>query len=275
LSRKGKKVSMKIGQKAISQRVGAAVIGWALVAGLGSGGNVEADTVADTTVWNTSPGEVVTANLIYLHYLGSIYAGINTITVNNGTSSTVYNGFCIDPFHWSLTTPTPNYSFVPLSDAPKAPAQMNAATAHNIEDLWAEYYSPTMSSYNAAGLQIAIWELISANAVANDGLPSYDAFSLNGSDYGASADIASLATYQGPAANLIALTGPGQDYVVDSVPDGSATLIMLALTLGALLLARAAMIKSKSQVAQAIRINRDAPPRSLRAARLRRCYPIV
>ncbi len=250
------------------------MIGWALVAGLGSGGNAEAVTVADTTDWNTSPSEVVNANLIYLHYIGSIYAGINTIAVNNGSSSTVYNGFCIDPFHWSLTTPTPHYSFVPLSDAPKAPAQMNAATAHDIEDLWAEFYSPTMSSYNAAGLQVAIWELISANAVANDGLPFYDAFSLNGSDYGASADIASLATYHGPAANLIALSGPGQDYVVDPVPDGGGSLMMLALTTGALLAARAAIIKSKSQVAQAIRINRDAPPRSLRAARLRRCYAI-
>jgi hypothetical protein len=134
---------------------------------------------------------------------------------------------------------------------------LNAATALNIENLWAEFYSPTMTSSHAAGLQIAIWELVSSNAVANDGLPAHDAFSLVGpNNYGASQDLASLATYDGPAANLMALTGPGQDYVVDPVPDAGATFIMLALTLGALVLARPSLIKSAGQPGQAIPAHR-------------------
>ena len=214
--------------------------------------------------------EIIGADLPYLHYNGGVYAGINTLSVNDGTSSTIYNGFCIDPFHWSASGPSSPYYFVPLDNAPKAPATMNAATALDIADLWEEYYSPTMSSAHAAGLQIAIWELVSSNAVANDGLPASDAFSLDGAnDYGASLDIASLATYHGPAANLMALTGPGQDYVVDSVPDAGGTLLMLALALSAVVLARTAIFKSAGQErrTQAIPVHRGAQPRGQRVSR--------
>jgi hypothetical protein len=114
-----------------------------------------------------------------------------------------------------------------------------------------------MSSPSAAGLQIAIWELVSANAVANDGLPLADAFVLtSGNDYGASADLASLATYDGAPANLMALTGPGQDFVIDPVPDGGRTFLMLALALSGLVLAR--HYQSAVQFrAQVIPINRN------------------
>jgi hypothetical protein len=266
---------MKTGQKPIIKRAASAVIGWAIVAGVAASVNAGSVTVTDITDWGTTPVEIVNADLPYLHYNGGVYAGINTLRVNNGTSSTVYNGFCIDPFHWSASGPSSPYYIVPLVDAPKSPAKLNAATARDIEDLWAEYYSPTMTSPHAAGLQIAIWELVSSNAVATDHLPAYDAFSLDGhNDYGASADLASLATYHGPAANLMALTGPGQDYVVDSVPDAGGTFIILTLALAALFLARSAIIKSAVQPAQAIRIHRGAQPRGQRAARLRRCFAI-
>ncbi len=265
---------MKIGQKPNIKKAAAAVISSALMASFASNMSAGTVTVTDVTDWKTAPMEVPYANLGYLRYNGQVYAGIATVSVNDGTSSTIYNGFCIDPFHWSTAGPTPGYSFVSLSDAPKAPAQLNAATALDIEDLWAEYYSPTMSSSSAAGLQIAIWELVSDNAVANDHLPVYDAFTIEGNDFGASQDIASLATYHGPAANLVALTGPGQDYVVDPVPDAGGTLVMLALALGALILVRLNMSKGTGQVAQAIRIHRSAPPRAQRAARFRRCFVI-
>jgi hypothetical protein len=248
---------MKTGRKPIIEQAVVAVIGWALVAGLATSANAGSVTVTDVTDWGTTPKETVNADLPYLGYNGGVYAGINTLLVKNGTSSTIYSGFCIDPFHFSANGPSSPYYFVPLADAPKSPAQLNAATALDIEDLWAEYYSPTMTSPHAAGLQIAIWELVSANAVANDHLPAYDAFSLDGpNDYGASVDIASLASYHGPAANLIALTGPGQDYVVASVPDGGRTFMLLALTLSALVLARPAMIKSAGQPAEAIPVHR-------------------
>ena len=217
--------------------------------------NVNADpipvTVTDITAWGTTPNEVVNANLPSLGYSGGVYAGINTLSVTLNGTSTTYSGFCIDPFHWSASGPTSGYSEVPLVDAPKSPASLNAATATDIEDLWAEFYSPKMSSASAAGLQIAIWELVSSNAVASDGLSSSLAFSLAAgqSDYGASLDLASLATYTGPAANLMGLTGPGQDYVVDpqAVPDGGSTFILLAMTISALVYVRIAMDKNASQ----------------------------
>ena len=207
-------------------------------------------TVTDVTDWNKTPVEVVNINDPYLGYNGGVYAGINDLSVTVGSSTTVYDGFCIDPFHWSASGPQ-SYNIVPLVDAPKAPGTLNSSTALKIEDLWAEYFSPTMSSSSAAGLQIAIWELVSSNAVATGELPSNEAFSLakGQSDYGASTDIASLATYTGPAADLEGLTGPGQDYVIDiptppsSVPDGGATILMLALTAGALVIARPTLLQ--------------------------------
>jgi hypothetical protein len=205
--------------------------------------------------------EIVSVNDSYLNYTGNVYAGINTLSINNGVSTTVYSGFCIDPFHWSVSGPSSNYSIVSLANAPKPPATLNAATAIDIEKLWAEYFSPTMSSPSAAGLQIAIWELVSSNAVASDGLPANEAFSIVGNDYGASADLASLATYAGPFPNLPALTGPGQDYVINgtgsnaTAPDGGGTFIMLALTLSALVLARSALIKSAGRRLAPVRIS--------------------
>jgi len=248
---------MKIGQKAIIKPTVAAVIGWAMVASLAANGNAQPVTVTEITDWNTTPMEVVNINDPFLNYYSGVYAGINTLEVTDGSSSTVYNGFCIDPFHWSgITSP---YSIVSLTDAPKSPAQLNAFTATEIEDLWELYYSPTMSSPDAAGLQIAIWDLVSSNAVATDGLPINEAFSITGYDYGASNDLASLAGYDGPAANLIAVTGPGQDFTF-ATPDGGQTFMMLALTVGALVLARPAIIKSASPLrkAKAIPVKRGS-----------------
>jgi hypothetical protein len=256
--------SMKTGQKQqlIFKQTVVAMIGWAAAASLVVNASANSTpipvTVTETTDWGTTPMEIVTADLPYSGYDGGVYAGINTLSVTQNGTSTTYSGFCIDPFHWSLGGAQSGYEEVSLANAPKSPAPLNAATATDIGDLWAEYYSPTMSSASAAGLQIAIWELVSTNAVANDGLsPSY-AFSLapGQSDYGASQDIASLATYNGPSANLIGLTGPGQDYVIDPVPDSGGTFLMLALTLGALVLARPAILNSMDQQrkAQAIQV---------------------
>jgi hypothetical protein len=246
---------MIIRQKPIVKQTVAAVLGWAVAVSVVARADASpvAVTVDDVTDWSTTPVEVVNADLPLLNYDGGVYAGINTLAVTLNGHTTTRNGFCIDPFHWSASGPTSGYFEVPLDDAPKFPAMLNAATATDIEDLWAEYYSATMSSPHAAGLQIAIWELVSSNAVANDGLSPSDAFSLAPGqyDYGASQDLASLATYRGPAANLVGLTGPGQDYVVDPVPDGGGTLLMLALTLGALIPARSAILKSAEQLRKA------------------------
>jgi hypothetical protein len=43
---------------------------------------------------------------------------------------------------------------------------------------------------------------------------------------------------QAPAADLIALTGSGQDYVIQRVPDGGTTVFLLGLAILALALVR-------------------------------------
>ncbi len=231
---------MILGQKPTFRAAASAVAGLTLAAGFVA--SAQPVTVTDVTDWNTTPMEVVTISDPYLNYYGGVYAGINNLSVNTGTSTAVFDGFCIDPFHWSVSGPQ-SYDMVPLADAPKLPGTLNAATATDIGDLWAEYFSPTMTAQSAAGLQIAIWELVSSNAVASGNLPGNEAFSLapGQSDYGAGADIDSLATYSGPSANVAGLTGPGQDYAIDPVPDGGETLWLLAFAAGILIFGRVSL----------------------------------
>ena len=179
---------------------------------------VEAITVQETSV---SPYQIAHITVDGF-WSGNAYAGINNLLVDGAPMM----GFCIDPFHFSLDE-SPGYEYVPLEDAPKngnGGSPMGAANAAKISNLWAMYYSASMSATDAAGLQIAIWMIVGGTRfhVTND--------------FGASAFIASLSTYTGPGANLIGLTGPGQDYVVSltSVPDGGATVCLLGSALIAL-----------------------------------------
>jgi len=129
---------------------------------------------------------------------GFVGAGIKKIQVDG----VQMDAFCIDPFTMALRS-SPGYKFVPLTKAPEAPFTLSASEATEISDLWAMFYNPGMKENKAAGLQLAIWEIVGG-----------DDFSVIGKDYGASLMLAALRSYSGPGAGLIALTGPGQDYVV-------------------------------------------------------------
>ena len=48
-------------------------------------------------------------------------------------------------------------------------------------------------------------------------------------DFGANDMINAIGGYQGAPANLLALTGPGQDYVIQKTPDGGSTALLLGL----------------------------------------------
>ena len=84
-------------------------------------------------------------------------------------------------------------------------------------------------------MQIAIWEVVGGSQ-----------FRLKSArDYGASVLLSTVRApnYDGPKANLVALTGPGQDYVIDPdpngrelVPDNGATITLFGLALTALAL---------------------------------------
>jgi hypothetical protein len=156
----------------------------------------------------------------------SVYAGVVNLRVNGE----VKPGFCIDPFHQSLSGPQ-SYTLEPLSAGPKPPGgPMGDAPAMEIAQLWQQYFSPTMGAADAAGLQIAIWEVVGGGS-----------FTLNqANDYGASGMLGWWSDNRStaPAADLQAVTGPGQDYVIDSVPDGGTTAMLLGGALWGLLWVR-------------------------------------
>src|ERR1044071_8862315 len=133
---------------------------------------------------------------------GVVGAGIKSLRVDG----VLMDGFCIDPFTRALSFSS-GYSFVPLTQAPEAPWTLTASEATQISDLWAMFYSPDMKKKKAAGLQIAIWEIVGG-----------DDFTVIGKQYGASKMLAALGGFTGQGADLIALTGPGQDYVVPTPP---------------------------------------------------------
>jgi hypothetical protein len=269
-------LQLKTNKKPIITKVVSAYIGGIMLAGFVASANPGTVDVTDVTDWTTQPGEtpnevVTISSDPYLGYSGGVYAGINDLSVTlAGADNGLYGGFCIDPYHFSSPTGdvTPGYTIDSLTSglAPKAPGTLNAYTATEIEDLWIEFYSPTMSAPAAAGLQVAIWELVVSNTIATPATAA-DVVTFSGNTYSASADLASLATFTGTPANLEALTGPGQDYVIyipsyppigQAAPDGGVTFIMLALTLGALMLARPAIIKVPIlfRQARAITVNR-------------------
>ena len=210
-------------------------------------------------------------------YSGKVHAGVIQLLVN-GTST---NGFCIDPFHFGLRDPQA-YQMVPLTSAPKddhltAGAHMSAGEAATVSELWALAY-PFIGAdpVKAAALQIAIWEVIGGNQ-----------FSLTSAqDYGASLLLAAVdaPNYNGPKANLIALTGPGQDFVIadpslpkpdpmpvptpapQAVPDNGSTISLFTMALAALTLAtlvNAGRSTSNAQRPMKPCLRRDSNPHDL------------
>lgn len=179
---------------------------------------------ANETVWITSSN------------LGSnlhVYAGVLNLSVDGVATS----GFCIDPWHWSSGSALP-YSLESLDNAPKSannttPNPMGAPTALKIQQLWQQYYTPGISNVNAAALQIQIWQLVDL-AVDNG---TFQLLSVDGGDSAAvMAAISDMSNFlasnpNAPAANLVAVTGAGQDYVIPSVPDNGATVILLGVAL--------------------------------------------
>jgi len=146
-----------------------------------------------------------------------VYAGPLNLLVNGSPTE----GFCIDPYHWSVTGPQA-YNTETLGDGPKAPGgAMGSAKALKIEQLYAHYFSSDMSDQTGAGLQIAIWELVGGSDFQLD----------SQNDFGAADMLAWVnANPDAQAADLLAVTGPGQDYTIprNSVPDGGATIVLLA-----------------------------------------------
>jgi len=174
--------------------------------------------------YGVSPFKTVSVDITDF-YAGGAYAGIVKLGVGAEPGDLMaIDGFCIDPFHWSSSL-TLLYDVVELSAARKEPGTMDAVKADSVGKLWAMAYAPGMTAEQAAGLQIAIWEIVGGNL-----------FSVLGNDYGASALLAELELRgnSGPVADLVILSGKGQDYVVARshfVPEGGASLLLFAIAL--------------------------------------------
>jgi hypothetical protein len=165
----------------------------------------------------------LTASVVPGGSQSGVEAGFYNLTVNGVATPS----FCIDiATDQSENTPYPDYSYRTLASAPISSAgPMGAAAAINIEKLWAAYASPSLSSVDAAALQVAIWEEVALGngtytlAVSGNSAVTTEATTMLDSLSGLTAQ-----------ANLIALTDSGQAYVVAAVPEAT-TLIAGALLL--------------------------------------------
>ncbi len=135
-------------------------------------------TVKEVSV---SPARIVNVEISNF-YSGNVYAGV----VNMLVDGVATKGFCIDPFHFSSSSALP-YESIALADAPKSylpyfSGEMGLAKADQISKLWGMAYSSSMSADAAAGMQLAIWEIVAG-----------DLFKIkSANDYGAAALIAQL-----------------------------------------------------------------------------------
>ncbi len=171
-------------------------------------------------------------------YAGGAYAGINQLRING---SEIVNGFCIDPFHYSSGSAL-GYTVASVADAPKGdlnplspdPAGsgtgMGTGSALLVETLWGSHYDPHMSANDAATLQLAIWDVVGGST-----------FSTTSGLNTTALQWIAAANQGGPRASLVALTGPGQDYIVESVPDAGSTLLLLGLAVALLFPGRCRM----------------------------------
>jgi len=182
-----------------------------------------------------------------------VYAGIIDLTIADGALTSNVDSFCIDPWHWSVSGPR-SYDLEPLASAPKPPGPMSAAAAIHIEQLWAQYMtsayvlsgnSKTADEW-AAALQLEIWQTVAGSIggatyslVSVDNNFAGEAAAVVG-DLGTMNSFLSHVTSSTPRANLMAvssgvsrdgLDNPGQDYVIDSVPDGGSAAAFMGLAL--------------------------------------------
>jgi hypothetical protein len=196
------------------------IVGGLLVALAMVVANANQVTVQELT---TSPAQTPSVKITNpdgtLFYQGGVYAGIAKLLVDGKPT----DGFCIDPFHYSSSSPL-LYDVVPLESAPKSPGTFPTGSnkANLIKILWAQNYAPNMTADQAAGLQIAIWEVVGGD---NFTVTSANLFGSNTMLANAQTALANGAV----GADLVALTGPGQDYVVRNIPDAGTSLTLLSL----------------------------------------------
>jgi hypothetical protein len=155
-------------------------------------------------------------NITSPDYSGQTTAGIFKLNVDGMP----VDSFCIDLAQYSNSNPQ-EYTIMQLSAAP-IPNPMGDSKAFDISKLWAMAYSPSMDQSAAAALQVAIWDVL----VDQD----YDIYKgkFKSTYADAQALLTNLNSYNGPAANLFALSSSAhQDYIVPAPVPEPATMLLL------------------------------------------------
>jgi len=165
---------------------------------------------------------------------GAYYTGIYNLSVDGQPT----DSFCID-FNQYVPDEESDYEVKSLNDF------FTDTTAANITKLWYNYYDKNMSGYDAAGLQIAMWEVTSdTNYSLSEGSFSITSGS---NDYGAQGILDHLPNINGyDSSSLIALHhGDHQDYVTTQpVPEPGTMILMGTGLLGLVGLSRKRFYKT-------------------------------
>jgi VPDSG-CTERM motif len=227
MMKKSRFTAMKIRRSVLSGSIRWFVLA-AVVAGTAS---VRANLMVGDTVTVTeesvNPGGTVHISSPGF-YTGGAAAGIYNLKVVDGAETDYIASFCIDPWQWAPNNKSYTVGALASSPANTPPGAMGSANATEIERLWTHYFEGATTDNQAAkNLQIAIWLITGgSDFTITDSAPSgYSSWS----DW--------LTAYETPAAgdapaSLAALnSGTYQDYVVQVVPDGGSTLMLLGAAL--------------------------------------------
>jgi hypothetical protein len=164
---------------------------------------------------NVGPGEIV--NISSDFYNGGCWAGVYNLTVNGQPTPS----FCIDLQDESQTAPE-TYQEVALADAPQFSAgPMGATKAADLTQLLSKYWTNSLSADQAAGLQLAVWEIVDEKsgtydiATGNFEAAGNGAASIWAEDYLSNFNTGSLGSY-------VAVSSPiYQDYAIQIPAPGA------------------------------------------------------
>lgn len=216
----------------ITKTVGAGVIGLAIC--VASSLRANPVTVVNT---GTSPGVTVSVDLPWIPYNADASAGVENLLINFGSGNVAVPGYCIDLYHFSSGSSL-SYNIDQLAGSPTAnpPNAMGPAKADFIKEMWAQYYSPSLTdATKAGGFQLAIWGVLQGTITAGVVTPNWSWLgggSATAATYGADAIINWANLNNGPLANVVGLNAVivgAQSYGIPGVPDGGLTAALLGM----------------------------------------------
>ena len=157
----------------------------------------------------------------------NFWAGLQTIKVTDGASSSSFQAFCIDPYQWSSGTPSTytQTSFSPTFDA---------THIANITKLFNYAYASATTNLNAAALQLALWEVANDDGNLLTGGVKQTANTYASLVTATNSLLSSYGAYAGPSLYNLTFykSGAQQDFVTVSAVPEPGTYGMMLVGLG-------------------------------------------